>query len=208
MEIGAHIKGLRAGLDLSQDDLAARVYVSRQTVSSWENDKTYPDLQSLLLLSEIFGVTVDSLIKGDVDTMLKTIDSDIRLINILTIAYVAFMALTLACLAWFGLQLIAWKWELAQMIPTCVLVLTFFAGALGAAMGAGHLKQKNDLVTFQEIIAFMKGDDVDRDTPYGRRIRTAPAGAKALRTASACLVSACAGAVVGILAIKLFMTIL
>lgn len=63
MEIGNRIREHRAVLAMSQDDLAARVYVSRQTISSWENGKTYPDVQSLLLLSEIFGATVDSLIR-------------------------------------------------------------------------------------------------------------------------------------------------
>ena len=76
MEIGQRIRELRAAHAMSQDDLAARVYVSRQTISSWENGKTYPDVQSLLLLSEIFDATVDSLIKGDVETMTETIDRD------------------------------------------------------------------------------------------------------------------------------------
>lgn len=49
MEIGSQIREDRARLSLSQDALAERVYVSRQTISSWENDKTYPDVQSLLL---------------------------------------------------------------------------------------------------------------------------------------------------------------
>ena len=78
MEIGRRIRELRTAHGMSQDDLAARVYVSRQTISSWENGKTYPDVQSLLLLSEIFGASVDSLIKGDVEAMNETIDRDIE----------------------------------------------------------------------------------------------------------------------------------
>lgn len=50
MELGDQIRQLRIERGLLQDDLAAAVYVSRQTVSSWENDKTYPDVQSLVLL--------------------------------------------------------------------------------------------------------------------------------------------------------------
>ena len=64
MELGSQIKRHRTERGLSQDDLAAKIYVSRQTVSSWENDKTYPDVESLLLLSVLFDVTVDELIKG------------------------------------------------------------------------------------------------------------------------------------------------
>lgn len=42
MEVGHRIREQRTAIGMSQDDLAARVYVSRQTISSWENDKTYP----------------------------------------------------------------------------------------------------------------------------------------------------------------------
>lgn len=45
------MRGLHARDGLSQDDLAARAYVSRQTISSWENARAYPDVQSILLLA-------------------------------------------------------------------------------------------------------------------------------------------------------------
>ena len=66
MELSDQIKKHRTQIGLSQEELAERIFVSRQTVSSWENDKTYPDVESLLLLSVLFDVTVDELIKGDV----------------------------------------------------------------------------------------------------------------------------------------------
>ena len=78
MELGSQIKRHRTDRGLSQDDLAAKIYVSRQTVSSWENDKTYPDVESLLLLSVLFDVTVDELIKGDVEAMKKAIANDYK----------------------------------------------------------------------------------------------------------------------------------
>ena len=55
MEIAEQIKAGRARLGLTQDELAQKVYVSRQTISSWENNKTYPDVQSLMLLSQTFA---------------------------------------------------------------------------------------------------------------------------------------------------------
>lgn len=65
MERALQMRRLRNERNLSQDDLAQRIYVSRQKVSNWERDKTYPDVHSLLLLSELFDTTVDELIKGD-----------------------------------------------------------------------------------------------------------------------------------------------
>lgn len=51
MELGNQIRKYRAERGLSQEELAEKVFVSRQTVSNWENDKNYPDIHSLLLLS-------------------------------------------------------------------------------------------------------------------------------------------------------------
>lgn len=63
-------------LQLSQEELAKRIYVSRQTISNWENEKSYPDIHSLLLLSNLFGVPVDELIKGDLKKMKQEINQE------------------------------------------------------------------------------------------------------------------------------------
>lgn len=57
MELGKQIKMHRQEAELSQEELANRVYVSRQTILNWENDKSYPDVNSLVLLSEIFQIS-------------------------------------------------------------------------------------------------------------------------------------------------------
>ena len=78
MELGKHIKEYRTARGMSQEDLAQRIYVTRQTVSNWETDKTYPDVESLLLLSVLFDTTVDELIKGDVETMKNCVENDYK----------------------------------------------------------------------------------------------------------------------------------
>ena len=55
MELGGQIKRYRTRLGLSQEELADRIFVTRQSVSNWENSRTYPDLQSLLRLSDQIG---------------------------------------------------------------------------------------------------------------------------------------------------------
>ena len=64
MEIGKQIKKYRTEMKLSQEELAEKIFVSRQTISNWENNKNYPDVKSLLLLSSLFSVSLDILIKG------------------------------------------------------------------------------------------------------------------------------------------------
>ena len=76
MELGNKIKYYRGEKEFSQEELAERVYVSRQTISNWENNKSYPDINSIVLLSEIFEISIDNLIKGDVEQMKKEINSE------------------------------------------------------------------------------------------------------------------------------------
>ncbi len=65
MSLGQNIYNLRKKNNLSQGELAERLDVSRQSVSKWETDASVPDLDKLVGMSEIFGVTLDELIKGE-----------------------------------------------------------------------------------------------------------------------------------------------
>ena len=79
LEIGKTIKQHRTELGWSQEALAEKAYVSRQTVSNWETEKSYPDVHSLLILSDLFGVSLDELIKGDVAVMKEQVKSRFHL---------------------------------------------------------------------------------------------------------------------------------
>lgn len=63
--IGSRIRERREAAGLSQAELARRVYVSRQTVGNWEAGRTLADVQSLVFLAKVFGITVDELVGGD-----------------------------------------------------------------------------------------------------------------------------------------------
>ena len=193
MEIGGRIRELRAAHGMSQDDLAARVYVSRQTISSWENGKTYPDVQSLLLLSDIFDVTVDSLIKGDVDTMTETIDRDVQTMKRLGYVMTVFILLMVAALIWLSVQLSVWDWSLEQTVPTAVLALVLWGVAMFAAAWADRIKRDHDLITYQEILSFWHGEPVDRDTERGRRERAIPGWMRAVRSVGMVVLAAAVG---------------
>ena len=67
MTLGENIARLRAEKRLSQGDLAELLDVSRQSISKWETDASVPELDKLLRLAEIFGVTLDELVKGEAE---------------------------------------------------------------------------------------------------------------------------------------------
>ena len=67
MEIGQKLKDKRTGLGLSQEQLAEQLGVTRQTIANWEKGKTYPDIGSVLKLSDLYSVSLDELLKEDTD---------------------------------------------------------------------------------------------------------------------------------------------
>jgi len=69
MNFSKQLKKYRELNNLSQEALAEKIYVTRQTISKWENDKTYPDIHNLIALSILFDISLDELVKGDVKVM-------------------------------------------------------------------------------------------------------------------------------------------
>lgn len=94
------IKSYRENNGYSQEQLAAKLYVTRKAVSKWENGKCMPDLQTLCRLSDIIGISIDSLLKQDLTADNNYYNFPKRhneWISRLAILYVAYaMSLTLA----------------------------------------------------------------------------------------------------------------
>lgn len=65
MDIGAKLKQARTASALTQEQVAEALGVSRQTLSNWENEKTYPDIVNVIAMSELYGVPLDALLKGE-----------------------------------------------------------------------------------------------------------------------------------------------
>lgn len=65
MEIGKKLKDARIQSKLTQENVAEKIHVSRQTISNWENEKSYPDIISVIELSNLYSVSLDVLLKGD-----------------------------------------------------------------------------------------------------------------------------------------------
>jgi transcriptional regulator with XRE-family HTH domain len=65
MKFGDHLKNARTELNLTQEQVANDFLITRQTISSWENEKTYPDIASLIKLSDYYHISLDVLLKED-----------------------------------------------------------------------------------------------------------------------------------------------
>ena len=65
MNFGEHIKQRREKLNLSQKEVAKLLFVTRQTISNWENGRNFPDMSMLIELSKLYQISIDSLLKED-----------------------------------------------------------------------------------------------------------------------------------------------
>lgn len=164
MKLGTQIKKHRKELKLSQDELADKVYVTRQSISNWENDKTYPDINSLLLLSDVFSITLDDLIKGDLEIMeskvnikeIETFENDSKILTLLFIA--------LVCTPY-----LVYKYFSPASLT---LYMMLFGFSLYWASRVEKQKKINDIQTYKEIIAFCKGlelDEIEKARESGKR---------------------------------------
>ncbi len=164
MELGKQIKKHRQEVQLSQEKLADRVYVSRQTISNWENDKSYPDVNSLVLLSEIFHISLDNLIKGDIEVMKDVIQKEEivkmnRYGKIYTIMLIVTAISAVPLFMWLGV----WAF-----IPWGII----WALSMYFAFQVEKVKKDNDVQTYKEIVAFSEGkllDDIQKQREIGKR---------------------------------------
>lgn len=78
MSFGENLQKLRKGKNISQENLAEALKVSRQTIGKWENGTTYPETECLIQISDFFGVSIDTLLKGTIaeESMKEALSTD------------------------------------------------------------------------------------------------------------------------------------
>ena len=136
MDVGNQIRERRQRLGLSQEELAQRLYVSRVTISHWETGRTLPDVQSMLLLANLFGTTIDEMVRGDVDEMREMVEKDERRTRTLAVALAAVEVVAVTALA---VTAVAGReyLEPALRLLLAVLALAFSVAVLASRRGRG-----------------------------------------------------------------------
>ncbi|WP_099203490.1 helix-turn-helix transcriptional regulator [Miniphocaeibacter massiliensis] len=165
MNLENQIKSHRKRLSLSQDELGDKLYVTRQTISNWETGKSYPDVNNLILLSSLFEISIDELIKGDIEEIRKIVDESVvtrlqKLSVIYTVCFIV-MLLSIAPLFYY------FKW-IGFCIWLVIAVICFIP-----AIKIEKIKKQEDIQSYKEIVAFMDGerlDEIQKATEKGKRI--------------------------------------
>lgn len=159
MEVGRRIREERERAGISQEELARQIFVSRQTVSNWETGKTCPDVQSLLLMGNLFGVSVDSLVRGDAETMSKAIENyeleryKIKVSMAVAVGLILLGAVMMALLIARGEDLRS---------PLYMLALAVLVASVAVSYMAERIERRYDIDTISEVSAFMEGADPDQ----------------------------------------------
>lgn len=165
MELGNRIKKFREKINLSQEELADKIYTSRQTISNWENDKTYPDINSLKLLSNIFDVSLDNLIEGDIESMKKKVlETDIKEFKILS--WIFTIEMLVMILSAYPLMKFAGIFGIIIWILIAIITIS-------TAFTIEKMKKNYDIQTYKEIIAFYEKKELSHDEKnieFGKRI--------------------------------------
>lgn len=164
MKIGKKLKDARQAQGYSQEVLAEKLYVSRQTISNWENDKTYPGIESLLRISELFQVSLDDLVKGDVSHMKEEVSTQDRsqfekLSHLFTLLFVLTLASPVLLLHYLD--------RLGFVLWVALAFVTF-----AVSLMVEKEKKHHDIQTYREILAFMENrrlDDVEKIREEGKR---------------------------------------
>lgn len=148
MDIGSKIREARLAAGLTQEQAAEALGVSRQTMSNWENNKTYPDIVSVIRMSDLYAVSLDSLLKEQekepspmpnymdyLEESTNTVKSREKLSKIiLIVTYLGIWALSLLSFWLFleptdgALYTIAVQWFL---LPVATLVISLLIGKNG-----------------------------------------------------------------------------
>ena len=122
MNIGKRMYEIRQQQNITQEQLASDLAISRQAVSKWESGKAIPDIENLMYISNLYDVSLDELIKGDDKVSGKIVaDASAKKWHKLSILF--FVAL-LIYIAWFGSMHDIWQVGLAIATLSMIIIDT------------------------------------------------------------------------------------
>ncbi len=152
MEIGSRIKKHREKNNFSQEELAEKLYVSRQTISKWENNRVSPDLHNALMMSDIFNISLDELVKGErVRMHVKEAKRTLYILLGVWVLLIILSGLSVA-FAFQGMETHSWLW----IIPSIFGLLTLLV-----ALWIEKVKRRKNIRSYDEIVAYLEGKAID-----------------------------------------------
>lgn len=127
MKIGVKLKEARLRAGLTQENVAEEIQVTRQTISNWETEKSFPDIVSVIKLSTLYNISLDKLLKGD-EEMIEHLEKSTNIVKSnqkLIMAIIANVIMMIAFILFNGLiisnQYLIMGGSVLGIIGTCYL---------------------------------------------------------------------------------------
>lgn len=150
--LGESIRAHREALSISQEELAKMCFVSRQTISSWENGKTLPDVQSLTLLADAFGIEPDELLaREEALQIVRSVSADRRELIVLWAAIIGLFVLYLP------VDRLIRQHQSADILPL-VTYLVFGTVLLGLVARISVLVRRHGITSDLEFASYLDGE--------------------------------------------------
>lgn len=154
MNIGRQIQYFRKRDNMSQEKLAEKIHVSRQSISNWENERNYPDIHNLLMMSVLFNVSLDDLVKGDVKIMKEAIQKS-------TFFKWSYIMLALMIILPISIAPVFYFFGYYGLIIPGVLSIFFMFSLLKVE----NIKKEHHLKTYRQIVDFIEGKPISEVKP-------------------------------------------
>ncbi|TCJ78396.1 UNVERIFIED_ORG: DNA-binding XRE family transcriptional regulator [Bacillus cereus] len=154
MNIGKQIQYFRKRDNMSQEKLAEKIHVSRQSISNWENERNYPDIHNLLMMGILFNVSLDDLVKGDVKIMKEELQKSafFKWSYIMLALMIILPISTAPVFYFFGYY--------GLIIPVVLVILLMFS-----SQQVENIKKEHNLKTYRQIVDFIEGKPVSEVKP-------------------------------------------
>ena len=153
MNLADRIQYLRKLQGISQEELADKIGVSRQSVSKWENEQSIPDMDKIILISDFFAVTTDYILKGIEQERSDTGEMIPPQIAMMIATVIAFIGLLVSCAIWYEKQEVyALAIGLALMAIACMI---FGMGMIGNPSKEKEIAKRNFLMINIWIFSFI-----------------------------------------------------
>lgn len=145
MNLPLKLKKLRKEKNMTQEAVAEKIHVSRQTMSNWETGKNYPDIQNLLYLSKLYGVSLSELLEDDIEELREKQKIE-RKIDIYIIASIFLLGITIM---FFSIIILKDHVAISFILLSLSIVLI-----TTTSITMERIKKENNIYKFTEILNY------------------------------------------------------
>ncbi len=140
MDISMKLKKARMTKNLTQETVAEKIGVTRQTISNWENGKSYPDIVSIIMLSDVYEMTLDSLLKGD-DEMIEHLKESTNVVKSNKQLVLSYLLAGVLSVVFILIRIFVPIPKITGIVPNIIAMAIFVIGTIIVLAGSINIQK-------------------------------------------------------------------